>query len=154
VAFWPGTVVVTVTAGPPGTMVPVTSGGTSKSVTVVLPIPAPWGSTTTVYVPVLGSVIVSRKPPPIPKFAGFARAAPFGFSTEILTAQQAGPIDMLTRWPATPLKVILAFWPGTVVVTVTAAPPGTAVAVTSGGTSYRRRVAPPVPAFMGSTTMV
>ena len=42
-AFWPGTVVVSATGGPPGLIAAVASGGTLKSWIAMLPPPAPNG---------------------------------------------------------------------------------------------------------------
>jgi hypothetical protein len=47
-AFCPGTVVAAVTGAPPGTIVPVLSGGTSKRVREADPVALPCGSRTTV----------------------------------------------------------------------------------------------------------
>src|SRR4029450_9162210 len=58
-AFWPGIVVVTVTAAPPGMMGVVGSAETSYSWSVADPIEALCGSTRIVYVPVVGSDFVS-----------------------------------------------------------------------------------------------
>ena len=46
-AFWPGTVVVSVTGGPPGLIAAVASGGTLKSWIAMLPPPACSGCTRT-----------------------------------------------------------------------------------------------------------
>jgi hypothetical protein len=56
IAFCPGTVVVIVTGGPPGTMVPVKSGTAAMSVKIALPTPVPCGSRKTLYVPAIGKV--------------------------------------------------------------------------------------------------
>src|SRR6266545_4097914 len=97
-----------------------------------------------VYMPPAGSIWVSRKPPPVPKSVGVtmkpplvpisvgvARLEPSGFRIERFREQQGElpivtPLALrLTRRPATPAKVSLAFWPGTgPTVTLTGGPPG------------------------------
>src|SRR5687768_2376197 len=46
-AFWPGAVDATANGGPPAAMAPVSSGGTSWSVSVAAPTLVHWGSTRT-----------------------------------------------------------------------------------------------------------
>src|SRR5262245_44528619 len=60
-AFWPGVVSVNEKGAPPGATCPLTSSGTSVSVTVALPVDASYGSITRVYVPVTGATFVSVK---------------------------------------------------------------------------------------------
>ena len=59
--FWPGTVVVAVTCGPPGVVATAASAGTSYTWTVIVPVVVDCGSTTRVYVPSVGRTVVSRK---------------------------------------------------------------------------------------------
>src|SRR5262249_25508165 len=61
--FWPGAVVPTVTGGPPGAMVAVASGGTTRRATVADPALAPAGARSRAYVPPAGSWTGSRKAP-------------------------------------------------------------------------------------------
>src|SRR6266511_2404785 len=84
-----------------------------------------------VYMPPAGSIWVSRKPPPVPKSVGVTSVEPSGFRIERFREQQGElpivtPLALrLTRRPATPAKVSLAFWPGTgPTVTLTGGPPG------------------------------
>ncbi|MEV4116819.1 hypothetical protein [Nonomuraea sp. NPDC049695] len=58
VGFCPGPVVVSFTAAPPGVSVPVTSPSVSWA--EIEPTAAPYGSASTVYVPVTGNVTVSN----------------------------------------------------------------------------------------------
>jgi hypothetical protein len=152
--FWPGTVVVTPTPGPPGVIVSEASGGTLWSVSVTLPVAAPCGSTRITYVPVTASVRVSMNPPPVPNVVGPASRLPSGFRIENCARQQLGPACRLTRCPAVPENEIRAFCPEVSVVTVSGAPPGTIAPVTSTGTSSRDSVMLPVFAPSGSSRIV
>src|SRR5215211_1270525 len=152
--FWPGTVVVSATGAPPVTIVPVTSGGTSYSRSVTLPVLVPCGSTTIVYVPATASETASTKPPIVPIVVGATSVVPSGRSSETLTLQHVGPTLTATRWPAVPLNVSLPFCPATVVDRVAVAPPATIVPVTSGGTSYSCSVTLPMVVVCGSTRIV
>jgi hypothetical protein len=102
---------------------------------VTLPYAELCTSTTSVYVPLAGSVRVSTKPPPAPSEVGATSVVPSGFRMEIFVLQQVGPTLRLTRAPAVPWKVRTAFWPGVVVETLTGVAFGAIVPVTSGGTS-------------------
>src|SRR5919108_6213534 len=86
-AFSPGAVVVTVTAGPPGT---ITTGTlvTSLTVTVALPVAGPCGSRRIVYVPAAGSVLASMKPPLVPTFMAGTRTVPSGLMIDTFVLQQ------------------------------------------------------------------
>src|SRR5918996_2375407 len=137
-ASCPGTEVVTITRTPSATIVSTTSEGTSSSVSVSPPVFAPTGSTTTVYVPVTGSVLPSRKPPFVPTFVE-AIVVPSGRRRETVVPLRIDPIVTSvirseTSWPAVPAKATRAFCPGVPTVTRSGAPV-TIVSVTSGGTS-------------------
>jgi hypothetical protein len=87
-----------------------------------------------VYVPVVGSVRASTKPPNELKVVAGASAEPFGLRIEIFVGQQPGPTERLMRWPAVPANVSSAFCPGTLVEAVAGAPPTTMDPVVSAGT--------------------
>ena len=83
--------IVTATAGPPIVIVPVTSGATSLSVSVALPVELVLGLTRIVYVPVAPSVFVSMNRPLVPMKVGATRLVPSGLMIdtsllEMLTA--------------------------------------------------------------------
>src|SRR5919204_466267 len=120
----------------------------------MLPLAAPCGSTTIVYVPVEGSSVASTKPPNELAVTGPTSVAPFGFRIVIRAEQQVGPTERLTRCPFVPPNVRRAFCPGTAVATVTAGPPGTIVPDASAGTSKSANVMPPVAAPWRSATIV
>jgi hypothetical protein len=61
--FCPGVAIVIVAEDPPATIVPVLSAGTSYSVSVIAPVTLPGGFIAMVYVPVVGMVSGSTKPP-------------------------------------------------------------------------------------------
>src|SRR6185295_7468902 len=92
---------------------------------------SPDGSTTIRYDPASGNVLVSTKPPLVPKFDGATSATPSGPTMERdADEQQDDPIvtpliSRLTRSPATPSKVSRALSPGFEIATVTGSPPGT-----------------------------
>ena len=62
---------------------PVTSGGTSYSATVAVPVYDEYGATVIVYVPVCASVRVSTNPPDVPNIVDGASVVPSGFWIEI-----------------------------------------------------------------------
>ena len=130
--FWPAAVVVTVTGDPPGVIEPVTSGGTSISFNVILPILLPEGSTRIVYVPVTGNAGEDRNPPLVDTEVGTMRLLPSGFRME--TAEEMIVTELMIRPildPAVPSKTTRAFCPEFVVVTVTGDPLTVIVAKTS-----------------------
>src|SRR5438477_262987 len=86
VAFCPGVVVVIGTDDPPGVIVPVMSAGTSTTVSVMLPVAAPSGWRSTVYVPVAPSCTVSMKPP-VSMHVGAASVLVSGFAMLTLRSQ-------------------------------------------------------------------
>ena len=63
-------------------MLPVTSGGTSYSVSVADPVAAPCGSTVIVYVPATGSVRTSTKVPVVAKSVFPTNVLPSGFAID------------------------------------------------------------------------
>src|SRR6185295_6629184 len=132
-AFWPGTVVVRVTAGPPAVIAWVGSAGTSYAVKLSAPVAAPLGSITKVYVPATGSTVVSRNPPAGPTGVE-ARTDRSGLRSEMVPLKSDERTLRLTRWFSDPVKVKLFFWPGTVVVPV-AGEPSVSAADVSAGTS-------------------
>src|SRR5919197_4624565 len=122
--FWPGIEIERLDAGPPGVSEPPASGGTSYSVSVIEPVTLPSGVIRMVYVPVAGSVLVSRKPPVVPAYV-VPTAWPFGAWSETWAAENVELVMLrLTRSPDVPLKRSCAVSPGVVVVTVTGGPPG------------------------------
>ena len=95
----------------------------------------PWGSTTTVCVPLWPSR-KSIVPPSGLKPTAPPAVVPSGARIVRRRLQQLnGPVTSLTPSPAEAEKETRPFWPGTVVVTTTAGPPSVAVAVASGGTT-------------------
>src|SRR5262245_16850076 len=153
-AFWAGVVSDTVTLEPPGTIDPDTSAGTSYTVTVVAPVLGPVGLTSTVYVPVTGSVLASMNPP-MPLKPADAKVLPSGLSTDRVPLLIVDvPVLTLTRWPLVPGNVNRTFWPGVVTEMGTAGPPGTIGPVTSGGTLYSVVMTLPVYVLFGSIRMV
>jgi hypothetical protein len=95
----------------------------------MLPVAVFWGSTKIVYVPVVGSVFVSMKPPFVPTNVGDTSALPSGFRIETFVLQQVDDpmvtsvIRRLIRVPPLPANVAVAFSSGAVVVTVSGGPP-------------------------------
>src|SRR5215813_966938 len=113
------------------------------------------GSIEIVYVPVVGSVLVSTKPPLVPKETLLPTTAPDG-SSSFAVADEYDTLEILrlTRCPAVAANVSWAFWPGAVVVTVTGAPPSVTDPPASGGTLYTCTVAEPVDRPLGSIRIV
>src|ERR671925_1298542 len=124
-----------VAGGPPGVIVPLTSGGTSNSLNVPEPVAGPGGSTTIAYVPVAGSVRTSMNAvKPGPKNVLPPTGLPSGPTIDAVADEKLTELIVaLTRWPAVPLKVNRPFCPGTVVVIVTLGPPGAMAPPASGG---------------------
>jgi hypothetical protein len=101
--FWPGTLMVDVTGGPPTVMVPVTSGA-SYRFTVTVPVEDPAGTKRIAYVPVIGRLRLPSNPLlPIQLFD--PRDAPVGLRTEIVRLQDPNvpPVVVtLTLLPCVP----------------------------------------------------
>src|SRR2546425_7185668 len=140
--------------GPPGVKVPLTSAGTSYRVNVAEPVVVLGGSTTIAYVPALGRVRASMKPPPVPKNEFPPTDLPSGPTIDAVADENVTDVIFtLTRCPALALKVSRPFCPGVVVEIEAGGPPGVIAPPASGGTLYRVNVADPVAAPWGSITI-
>src|SRR6266508_1911980 len=141
--------------GPPGVSVSVTSAGTSYRVKVADPVVMFGGLTKISYVPAAGSVRASMKPVPLPMAELLPTALPSGPTIDTVADEKVEDVILtLIRWPAAALKLRRAFCPGVCVDMDAAAPPGVIGPPASGGTSNRVKVAEPVAAPCGSTTIV
>ena len=115
---------------------------------------APCGSTVIVYVPATGRVRVSTNAPVVANSVLGTNELPSGFASETYACVSVdGDTFRLMRWPAAPVKVNFAFCPGVDMLALADGPPGVSVPLTSGGTSYKRKVAEPVVEPGGSTTI-
>ena len=116
-AFCPGTVVVTVTAGPPIVIGLVTSWILFNAI-VTLPSEVADGLRKIVYVPVAGSVCASMNPPLADK-AVDPNTVPSGLRIETVPLPMETALNTIpTRWPAMPSNKIKPFLPAVVIVTV------------------------------------
>ena len=79
------------------------------------------GSSTSLYVPSVGSEIGSRKSPELSNEPDVS-SLPFGFRSWKSVSATLEAMSKLTSCPALPVKRIFAFWPGIVNGTVSGVP--------------------------------